>query len=182
MNCSIAGCDRPTYSRGWCCTHYGRWSRHGDPKVVVRPRGLSLEDRFWSKVNRRGPDECWPWTAGRNDGGYGAFAIGNRMVRAHRVAYELLVGPIPDGLQIDHVRDRGCLFRHCVNPAHLQPVTHAVNVGRGDAGQHHAVKTECVNGHEFTPENTIIRKNGCRDCRKCGNQRMREYRARLKAG
>ena len=93
--------------------------------MKLGPPPRPLADRFWEKVDKRGADECWPWQAGFGTGGYGLFGVGSRsdgttrMKSAHRVAYELSVGPIPEGLQIDH------LFRNlaCVNPAHMEPVT-----------------------------------------------------------
>ena len=82
------------------------------------------QQRFWAKVNKT-PD-CWLWTGGKHGYGYGRFYLHGRYVRAHRYAYELLVGAIPSGLVIDHL----CRVRVCVNPAHLQPVTHQINCQR----------------------------------------------------
>lgn len=109
-----------------------------------------LEERFWKKVDRRGPDDCWLWTAGLNQAGYGSFGISSdretgisRTGLAHRVSYELTVGPIPscsqrcyrssclECLTIDHV----CQTRACVNPLHLELVTHEENRRRGHARQ-----------------------------------------------
>jgi hypothetical protein len=90
--------------------------------------------RFWDKVDRRGPDECWPWTAGCTGDGYGSFRPGGRgvpCVGAHIVAYELLIGPVPDGMTLDHVV---CHRRDCVNPAHTEPVTAGENTRRGNLG------------------------------------------------
>lgn len=81
--------------------------------------------RFWSHVDADG--DCWLWTASRKDNGYGQIFIGGQNVLAHRYAYESLVGPIPDDKEIDHL----CRVRHCVNPDHLEPVTHKVNFDRG---------------------------------------------------
>jgi hypothetical protein len=82
---------------------------------------LSVSDinRFLAKVDKA--DECWLWTARKNYKGYGMFRLGSRVPYAHRVAYEHYVGPIPEGLQLDHI----CRVRHCVNPDHLEPVTNA---------------------------------------------------------
>src|ERR1017187_5210266 len=81
----------------------------------------SLADRFWPKVDRRGPEECWPWLASKQNMGYGQVRAETErtMILAHRVAYELLIGPIPLGLTLDHL----CRNRGCVNPTHLEPVT-----------------------------------------------------------
>jgi hypothetical protein len=134
-----------------------------------------LEERFWPKVDRRGPDECWLWT-GAATGGYGAIRGNNReMVLAHRVAYELEVGPIPAGLEIDHVAARGCTSTLCVNPAHLEPVTHQENLLRGrTAPGINARKTHCKRGHAFDAVNTLV-SGGHRYCRVC--QRIRAGRA-----
>jgi HNH endonuclease len=91
-------------------------------------------ERFWAKINKGGPipehrsdlGPCWLWTAATNYG-YGVFRIDRRSIYAHRYAYELLVGPIPDGLQLDHL----CRVPPCVNPTHLEPVTHRENILRG---------------------------------------------------
>lgn len=144
-----------------------------------------LEPRFWSKVDIREWDECWPWTAATSSGGYGRFSIGGttrRLVQAHRVAYELLVGPIPEGLELDHVRAWGCVHRDCCNPLHLEPVTTIENLRRGQSPTAvNGRKTHCVNGHEFNIWNTlIVIRNGRpgRDCRACGRDRKRRSRTR----
>lgn len=121
---------------------------------------LTVLDRFWSKLDKS--DGCWLWTAACNRDGYGAFSVNGRMVKAHRFAYEELVGPIPDGLVIDHL----CRNRECVNPAHLEPVTHVENVRRGRPGDQNRRKTHCPMGHPYDDANTI-HKNGRRFCRAC---------------
>lgn len=130
--CAIAGCTGEAHCRGWCKKHYTRWRRHGDPTTVIS-HGRPLTDpaaRFWAKVDRTTGDACWPWTARLDRDGYGTLKMPTgRSIRAHRFAYELLVGPIPEGLVIDHL----CRNRRCVNPAHLEPVTAEENWRRGDA-------------------------------------------------
>lgn len=124
--------------------------------------------RFWSKVDTGSADRCWLWTGTINERGYGRFWDGTRHVRAHRYAYESLVGPIPDGHELDHVRARGCTHRHCVNPAHLEPVLHQENMRRASD------RPTCRQGHPFTPENTITRPTQ-RLCRTCDRARKRRY-------
>jgi len=92
------------------------------------PLGTPAADRFWAKVDKS--DTCWTWTGSRNGRGYGLFMVApGSCVRAHRFAYELLVGPIPDGLQLDHL----CGVKACVNPSHLEPVTNEENSRRARA-------------------------------------------------
>ena len=144
---------------------------------------MSIEERFWPKVDVRGPDECWPWLASKQSAGYGQIAVGrgHAPLLAHRVAYELVVGPIPAGLTIDHVKARGCTRKDCVNPAHLEPVTQRENVLRSDnACAVNARKTHCHRGHEFTVENTTLR-GGTRACRICEKARWARNNAKRRA-
>lgn len=136
------------------------------------------EKRFWAKVSLPDPETgCMEWLASLRGSGYGQFVIRKpRIVQAHRFAYELLVGPIPEGLVIDHL----CRNKACVRPDHLEPVTHRVNILRGvGPSAWHARKTHCPQGHEYNTENTHRRASGARDCRKCGAENARVRRARL---
>lgn len=90
-------------------------------------------ERFWAKFQKDPDSGCWLWTGGVGAHGYGRFGFDRRTVYAHRFAYETMVGPIPDGHVIDHVRARGCRYTHCVNPSHLEAVTPEENVARGDS-------------------------------------------------
>lgn len=130
--CSIDGCDDVHEARGWCSKHYQRYRKHGDPLHVEFIRSDN-EARFWSYVDKDGPGGCWLWTGGLHPNGYGGLIIDGRAEKAHRFAYELLVGPIPAGLVIDHVHARGCRHKNCVNPAHLEAVTGAENTRRAAA-------------------------------------------------
>lgn len=133
--------------------------------------------RFWSKVEVT--DGCWLWTGCQVQNGYGQFRFDGRTGLAHRWAYEHFVGPIPDGLDLDHL----CRVRHCVNPAHLEPVTRAENLhrGKGNGFQLNAAKTHCAQGHPFSGHNLIIGKNGQRLCRACKNAWRSKRRKQLRA-
>lgn len=126
-------------------------------------------------------DGCWEWNAGCNEG-YGWFELRGRNRRAHAVVYEWLIGPVPNGLVLDHL----CRNRACVRPDHLEPVTNQTNVLRGvGPAAKFASRTHCIRGHEFTPENTYYCKSwtqGSRGCRACRAARARELRLRRKAG
>lgn len=180
--CSVTDCVKPVRTRGWCGMHYMRWWKHGDPLIVKRPPGaisrLTPRERFWPKVDKSAePDGCWVWTASR-DQGYGKMYYHGRYVRAHILAYEWLVGPIPAGLELDHL----CRNHACVNPVHLEPVTHRENLRRGvGASALNAVKTHCPQGHEYTPENTRIARNGYRVCRACHREEVRRRKAAVRA-
>ncbi len=133
---------------------------------------LTLPERFWAKVNKT--ETCWLWTGAHTPLGYGRFSVGqHRLVCAHRWAYEAVLGPIPEGLVIDHL----CRVPACVNPSHLEPVTTRINNLRGIGyTAQRAAQTQCVNGHDFTVENTYVRPNRTRDCRRCRAARMQSYR------
>jgi len=133
-------------------------------------------ERFWARVERVPFETCWLWTAGLSKG-YGRFHVrgpAGKYVYAHRVSYELLRGPIPAGLTIDHL----CRNRACVNPDHLEPVTMRENLMRGEGvGAINARKTTCPQGHDYTTESTYI-YNGWRRCRPCDVQRHRRTRSK----
>ena len=135
----------------------------------------SLEERLWSKVTKT--DGCWLWTGALNTDGYGVVWIDekSRAGRAHRVVYELLVGPIPPHTGLDHL----CRNRACVRPDHLEPVSTRVNVLRGvGITAVNSSKTACVNGHPFTLENTYPQRGSDRACRTCRAAAQRRYMAR----
>ncbi len=128
-----------------------------------------LWDRFWEQVLlQKTTDGCWEWIGAKQPSGYGRIGSGGdggKVLMAHRVAYEFMVGPIPPGLQIDHL----CRNKSCVNPAHLEAVTHRENMIR--AGMLKRIPF-CKRGHPRTPENLRIQyyPDGTvkgRSCRHC---------------
>ncbi len=161
--CSVLGCDYPAHARGHCSTHNWRLKKYGSTDKPIR-QARPATDRFWEKVDASG--DCWVWTASMAGGGYGWFMLTKgQSVPAHRWCYEHLVGPIPEGLDIDHL----CRNRLCVNPDHLEPVTRAENMRRApwDCAKQKAAKTHCPQGHEYAGENLVIDPNGARRCRIC---------------
>lgn len=121
-------------------------------------------ERITSRIAENPETGCWDWT-GKTLDGYGRLTG----EYAHRVSYELFVGPIPDGLELDHLCNRPL----CVNPAHLEPVTHDENMRRAAER-----RTHCKRGHEFTPENTYVRACGARQCRRCNALAVARYKMR----
>lgn len=162
--CSIEGCTRAHASKGFCMTHWKRWRKWGDPEFVLEPlRNAPLIDRWLAKVEVDHQSGCWIWRASRDGHGYGMFHIGPRtmgrtthIVRAHRFGYEHFIGAIEDGLELDHL----CKQKSCVNPHHLEPVTHAENMFRSR-------RETCSRGHA----NEWIQSTKQRYCSACRRER-----------
>lgn len=162
----------------------------GEPRRFRRAHNNRLKaqqwrQNFWAKVQKEGHSQswngtpCWLWLGSDNGHGYGHYSHRGegRLVTkgSHRIAWELLRGEIPNGYTIDHL----CRNHSCVNPDHLEPVPHGVNLLRGNTlNATNAAKTHCDHGHEFTPENTYRAPNGTRHCRACGKRRSSESKAR----
>lgn len=189
------------FKRGLCPTCYQRYKRR---KQGAKPRSTGPVDPFTLVFARTtpGPEGCVIFTGRERGEGYGGVSLGRgREASAHRLAYELLVGPIPDGMTIDHVchnrsltcrGGRGCLHRRCVNPHHLEPVPSSENTRRAArrpnalwARKKSGGRDECGNGHAMTPENTVWekwradsddRRPRCRQCRKDYEAAKRERR------
>lgn len=143
------------------------WDRAEGKSRAYRNRFLTPVERFWQKVNVT-VDGCWDWLGGAGGKGHGAFMVDRKNVGAHRFAYELMVGAIPDGAHLDHL----CRNPSCVRPTHLEPVSLWENLRRSNTqvAVINASKTHCKRGHEFTPENTYT-GNGNRACRQCAHDR-----------
>lgn len=167
--CSAPDCNRRPRSRGYCLVHYKRLRRWGDPEVK-RPTRPPME-RFLASVvagsapaERPGLGPCHLWTGRRTSTGYGSFSIRKEQFLAHRWIYAQTVGAVPDGLVLDHL----CRVRHCINPQHLEPVTNEENLRRGAGyGLQNGMRSTCINGHEYTPDNTYTAPDGGIRCRKC---------------
>jgi hypothetical protein len=154
------------------------------PPLVMDVRPGTVE-RLVSKIILDEASECMRRPAGADDSGYGQFWFEGTMHRSHRVSHILFIGPIPDGYDVDHVKDRGCRFRDCVNPAHLEAVTKRENTLRSDnMGGVHSRVTHCPADHEYTDETTywIKSKNGIyrRQCKICTKAKAMERHRRLK--
>lgn len=134
--CSVDGCARKHYAKTWCYKHYMRARKHGDPQVTQRIVGDDLA-RLSAYTDRNGPiperrpdlGACWLWTGFIDADGYGMVRYRGQSIGAHRMAWQLLVGPIPAGMDLDHL----CFVRACTRPDHLEVVTRSENSRRRNA-------------------------------------------------
>ena len=140
---------------------------------------LTEQERFEKKVSKL-DNGCWEWFGGKNPGGYGLFWSNGRLRSAHIVAYEWENGSVPKGQELDHL----CRNLTCVNPEHIEAVTHLENIRRGVGGeaarQRQLAKTHCPQGHPYDEENTYHRPDGGRDCNICQRERARIFISKYK--
>lgn len=142
-------------------------------------RSMTISERLIARRVIDPKTGCWRYRGAKRDG-YGLIRLNGKTINVHRVSYQEFIGPIPEGLEIDHVRSRGCQYRDCFNPEHLEAITKSENVRRSDAGKvngaRQRAKTHCPYGHPFDSENTRVRPNGGRDCRACNRIRVARIR------
>jgi len=169
--CPVEGCTRPIEVREYCRPCYRRLKTHG--LIANLPAIPPIRERFMDMVKKM-PSGCWEWQAAKNDLGYGQLTLpGKKRVYAHRFSYEKHVGPIPEGMDLDHL----CRNPSCVNPDHLEPVTHRENMHRGASPSITVfLSGRCARGHEMTGDNVYWSPTvpGKRECRKC--MRIRELK------
>ncbi len=126
--CAIDGCEQRVRVKihGLCGRHYKRLTRHGDPTAGAAYAHEPIESRI-RRFSRENESGRWIWRLALNANGYGIIGVANRSKLAHRASFEAFIGPVPEGLELDHV----CKTKACVNPAHLEAVTRSENVRRG---------------------------------------------------
>jgi len=172
LRCSVDRCEKPVKVKGQrpCSMHYWRITNKGD---LHRGRP-EIEERFWRGLTKRS-DGCWTWGRGP-DSRYRSIQSNGCAVGVHRFAYELLVGPIPAGFDLDHL----CRRPACCNPAHLEPVTGRTNILRGTSpAALNSRKSRCARGHALSGDNLYVNPRGHRQCRVCAVERTRDWRRRV---
>ena len=144
-----------------------------NPTDLSTAEGRAL---FASRINKT--ETCWIWIGSKfTHSGYGRFKAQGRDTAAHIFSWEIAHGPVPVGLELDHL----CRNRICVNPGHLEPVTHRENELRGETIMaRNFNKTHCDHGHELSGRNLFIRRNGRRRCQECERIYQRKYKAQPK--
>lgn len=160
--CAQPKCPRLAEYRGMCNMHYQRFLKAGGHR-------LDHLDRLFTRIHVH-ENGCWIWQGCKDAHGYGRTNMGNGKIKStHVLFYTWLVGDVPKGLELDHL----CMKQSCVNPDHLEPVTHAENIRRWAASLN---IRRCPQGHEYDPANTYINPQGRRICRICSRASGARYR------
>jgi hypothetical protein len=151
----------------------------GDPVRYIEGHNAYAQGPRWQEEDRGYVSECWIWQRGTDKHGYGRTTRDKRTVLAHRAVYEECRGPIPTGLELDHL----CRVTSCVNPSHLEAVTHRINMLRGGGPvPENAAKTHCHRGHPFDAQNTRYEggdpnKRHCKTCDRAAARRQHERKS-----
>lgn len=174
--CTVDGCATGAIARGWCAKHYQRWRSHGDPVAGV---ALTFPENLLARMEPQ-PNGCIHYTGSLTLAGYGQVGKDGGNALAHRAAYEHFVGPIPEGMTLDHechnlsgctITDHTCPHRRCVNVEHLAPKSKGENTNASPNSW--AAKTHCPQGHPYDEANTYVNPQGGRMCRACRAERSR---------
>lgn len=172
FDCNVDGCNKKARTQKMCDKHYRRFKKYGSTELRIKTDHERLNEKCES-VTESG---CIIWLGSTCKGGYGNFLYNGKIDKAHRVAYIMKNGEIPEGLEIDHL----CRVRSCVNPDHLEAVTHKENCER--AISHNSLKTHCPKGHPYSGDNLYLNKKyNKRDCKICQKERVKKH-SLLKAG
>lgn len=173
--CSVADCTRKHFAAGLCGPHYKRKWRYGDPEAggLFRDGTIESDIARMHRFSQLTDEGCLVWIGSFDTMGYGRLIWKGKNHSSHRVMYQLVKGPIPEGLELDHL----CSNKPCINPDHLEPVTHSVNLQR-----YYATKPNyCPHGHEYTEKNRLIDRNGVKRCRECVRANTRVQNAKRRA-
>jgi hypothetical protein len=177
--CTAPGCQRRAITHQLCPAHDMRRKKHGDvcadePIKAQAKASTPAHLRIAANVTIDTVTQCWNWT-GATSRGYGHLTFQGGGHPAHRVSFEAYRGPIAEGLVLDHL----CRNTRCVNPDHLEPVTHRENIMRGiGIAPRNAAKTHCKHGHPLSGENLYQFPDGRRECRTCSREQKRRYKQR----
>ncbi|MEE8207870.1 MAG: HNH endonuclease signature motif containing protein [Nitrosomonadaceae bacterium] len=171
--CSVDSCDRLSRTKGMCDKHYRYHKIHGTTELIIKTQS----ERFKEKCEKVTESGCIIWICSTDKNGYGTTQYNGKVTYAHRAAYIEKNGEIPNGLEIDHL----CRVRSCVNPDHLEAVTHKENCNRSIS--HNTLKTHCPEGHPYSGDNLYFYKKGNkRDCKACARERDKKYSLNKRLG
>ena len=167
-------CDTIPTRNSWGTVGGGKSPRPDSNSYQENEMRKTLKERFDGRYTVNKKTGCWEWEGARSPEGYSRIGHKGKACYGHRISHEIHIGPIPKGLEIDHL----CRVRHCVNPEHLEAVTHSVNAQRGVCGKVSAsrnrAKTTCPHGHPYEGGNLyVVPKTGHRVCLTCKRKRNR---------